>query len=112
MAIRQRIIQLQGLPLDRPSTITIDGAYWFLRLQLFGGLLEQWTIDGNLCTRMVTSGALGGNTACVAIDYPPLFDGRGRPITWNQVLEINPAGREVTGCIIIVYLDDSLPETP
>lgn len=101
MALRQRIIPLDGLPVNVATGITVNCAYWFLRI---AGNAQDLKIDGVTCDYLGTGGA-------VSIDYPPLFDAHGRPVMWNQRLAFTPTGT-VKGVVILVYLDEALPDGP
>lgn len=106
MAQRMRVIDLESLPVHVPSKITIDGAYWFLRALDLGA---EYTLDGMPLRNFGSQIDIVGLVA-VQMDFPPIFDAEGRPVTWNQVLTIVPKSTAIKGTITIVYIDPSLEE--
>ena len=108
MALRFKVIDLLGYPAGVPFPITIDCAYWMLRIT--EATLAIDTMDGVPLNTFGTLTASGNYD--VVIDFAPVFDGNGRMVPWNQVVYFNLASPPKGASVILVYDDPGLARTP
>ena len=102
MKQRQKIVDLAGYSTAAPFRVTLDCAYWSLRITnaRVGVLVDGIAVE--------SLGVFDPNTADtdVAIDFPPVFDAQGRPIPWQSELVVTPAvSTPLAGSVILVYID-------
>jgi hypothetical protein len=109
MALRLKIIDLSGSDGTIPFTVPVDCAYWSLRVITDGSTAQ--TMNGTPLTRLITS-ARNNDTPIVAVDFPPVFDAKGKPVMWNDQMVFNGAGLPILGTITLVYDDPGLAPTP
>lgn len=102
-----QIVPLNGYQTDRPFKIPLDCAYWRVIISEGG---PQMSINA------VPLSCLGVFSVTTKIDVdisvPPVFDGHGRAINWQDELLINPGGNTVNGSVLLFYLDETLPGRP
>lgn len=108
MALRFEITDLTGFPVNTPKRVDLNGCAWFLRI-----VRPQagQSMNGTPLVNLVTGSDSGGNDL-LALDFPPIFDGSGRPVMWNQGLHFLFTVPVIAGCVIQVYWDPDLPAQP
>jgi hypothetical protein len=104
MAMRVKFLDLSGYDPTKPFKVTINCAYWFLRIT---DASLSATVDNCPVVKLVTG--QGADKPLAGIDFPPVFDAEGRPVMWNHELAFNGAGAAIAGVVVQVYWD---PDTP
>lgn len=106
MALRVQLIDLRGYDSTKPFKISLNCAYWSLRVHRVNG--GGQTLNGVDLEALATGLDSTDNADTVAIDFPPVFDEMGTPVPFNQVLDFNPNGTGIRGAIVMTYWDPSL----
>jgi len=108
MAMRLKYIDLEGIPANVPYKITLQCAYWSIRV--FNLRLGNATLNGSDLTMMANS-TFGAEEGTVSIDFPPVFDENGRPCMWNDEIVIFKTVA-ILGSITMAVWDPSRKESP
>jgi len=103
MAQRIEIQPLTDYAGAGPVKIVVNGSYWFLRLVAPSGDKINGTDIVTLGTAEPATGLI-----IVELDFPPIFNGDGVPIPWNDEITFLLTA-PVAGSVIQVYVDPVRP---